>query len=147
MRDFLKAHISGMAGTIYFTHSLTHSLTHLLTHSLTQSRYEFSPDVSAPALQILSCLDKRSRSYKHVYDHTLFFVLIYSRCACMPYFLGPHDTLLCILMIKINTFFMQVSDIYLTLQSGHSIGWTGFTWDKHLFPDPAGFLDWYSSLT
>ncbi|XP_065915296.1 alpha-xylosidase BoGH31A-like isoform X1 [Dysidea avara] len=27
-------------------------------------------------------------------------------------------------------------------QSGHSIGWTGFTWDKHLFPDASGFLDW-----
>ena len=23
------------------------------------------------------------------------------------------------------------------------MGWTGFTWDKHLFPDPKMFLDWY----
>ena len=28
------------------------------------------------------------------------------------------------------------------LQAGMSIGWTGFTWDPHLFPDPKGFLDW-----
>jgi alpha-glucosidase len=27
-------------------------------------------------------------------------------------------------------------------QSGHTKGWTGFTWDKNYFPDPAGFLDW-----
>ena len=27
-------------------------------------------------------------------------------------------------------------------QAGQSIGWTGFTWDKHLFPDPVAFLDW-----
>jgi len=28
------------------------------------------------------------------------------------------------------------------MQAGQSIGWTGFTWDNHLFPDPKGFLDW-----
>jgi alpha-glucosidase len=27
-------------------------------------------------------------------------------------------------------------------QSGHTKGWTGFTWDPNYFPDPAGFLDW-----
>lgn len=27
-------------------------------------------------------------------------------------------------------------------QAGQSIGWTGFTWDKHLFPNPKEFLDW-----
>lgn len=27
-------------------------------------------------------------------------------------------------------------------QAGMSIGWSGFTWDDHLFPDPKGFLDW-----
>ena len=27
-------------------------------------------------------------------------------------------------------------------QAGQRKGWTGFTWDKHLFPDPKGFLDW-----
>ena len=27
--------------------------------------------------------------------------------------------------------------------AGQTIGWTGFTWDKHLFPDPKMFLDWY----
>ena len=26
-------------------------------------------------------------------------------------------------------------------QSGHTKGWTGFTWDRNYFPDPAGFLD------
>jgi alpha-glucosidase len=27
-------------------------------------------------------------------------------------------------------------------QSGHTLGWTGYTWNKTLFPDPAGFLKW-----
>ncbi len=27
-------------------------------------------------------------------------------------------------------------------QSGHTKGWTGFTWDRNYFPDPAGFLAW-----
>ena len=27
-------------------------------------------------------------------------------------------------------------------QAGQSIGWTGFTWDRHLFPNPKGFLEW-----
>ncbi len=27
-------------------------------------------------------------------------------------------------------------------QSGHTLGWTGYTWNKTLFPDPAGFLAW-----
>ena len=27
-------------------------------------------------------------------------------------------------------------------QAGQQIGWTGFTWDPHLFPDPKQFLDW-----
>ena len=27
-------------------------------------------------------------------------------------------------------------------QSGHSLGWTGYTWNKTLFPDPDGFLKW-----
>jgi alpha-glucosidase len=26
-------------------------------------------------------------------------------------------------------------------QSGHSLGWSGYTWNKVLFPDPSGFLD------
>ena len=29
-------------------------------------------------------------------------------------------------------------------QAGQRMGWTGFTWDKHLFPDPKMFLDWYN---
>ena len=27
-------------------------------------------------------------------------------------------------------------------QSGHTLGWTGYTWDKTLFPDPPQFLSW-----
>jgi alpha-glucosidase len=27
-------------------------------------------------------------------------------------------------------------------QSGHRLGWTGYTWNKNLFPDPEGFLKW-----
>jgi alpha-glucosidase (family GH31 glycosyl hydrolase) len=27
-------------------------------------------------------------------------------------------------------------------QSGHNLGWTGYTWNRDLFPDPKGFLDW-----
>jgi len=30
-------------------------------------------------------------------------------------------------------------------QAGQQIGWTGFTWDKNFFPDPADFLKWKSS--
>lgn len=27
-------------------------------------------------------------------------------------------------------------------QSGHTLGWTGYTWSRTYFPDPAGFLAW-----
>jgi alpha-glucosidase (family GH31 glycosyl hydrolase) len=27
-------------------------------------------------------------------------------------------------------------------QSGHRVGWTGYTWNKNLFPDPPSFLKW-----
>jgi hypothetical protein len=27
-------------------------------------------------------------------------------------------------------------------ESGHALGWTGYTWDPNCFPDPAGFLAW-----
>jgi len=27
-------------------------------------------------------------------------------------------------------------------QSGHTLGWTGYTWNRTLFPDPEGFLKW-----
>eukprot|EP00117_Sycon_ciliatum_P025367 scpid31380/ scgid21071/ Alpha-xylosidase len=27
-------------------------------------------------------------------------------------------------------------------QAGEQMGWTGFTWDKHLFPNATGFLNW-----
>ena len=32
---------------------------------------------------------------------------------------------------------------YACMQAGERKGWTGFTWDKHLFPYPKLFLDWY----
>ncbi|XP_065176794.1 oligosaccharide 4-alpha-D-glucosyltransferase-like [Sycon ciliatum] len=35
------------------------------------------------------------------------------------------------------TFYDNVKD-----QAGERRGWTGFTWDKHLFPDPSGYLKW-----
>ena len=37
-------------------------------------------------------------------------------------------------------FILNFYDNY--LQAGENIGWTGFTWDEHLFPDPKSFLDW-----
>ncbi len=30
-------------------------------------------------------------------------------------------------------------------QSGHTLGWTGYTWNRDLFPDPKGFLGWVTS--
>lgn len=27
-------------------------------------------------------------------------------------------------------------------QAGQQLGWTGYTWDRNYFPDPAGFLQW-----
>ena len=27
-------------------------------------------------------------------------------------------------------------------QSGHTLGWTGYTWSRIYFPDPPKFLDW-----
>lgn len=33
--------------------------------------------------------------------------------------------------------------LFCAIQAGEQIGWTGFTWDNHLFPNPKGFLDWY----
>lgn len=30
-------------------------------------------------------------------------------------------------------------------QSGHTLGWTGYTWDKNFFPDPPEFLSWVHS--
>ena len=29
--------------------------------------------------------------------------------------------------------------------AGQRLGWTGFTWDNHLFPEPKMFLDWYDT--
>ena len=29
------------------------------------------------------------------------------------------------------------------MQAGGRLGWTGFTWDKHLFPNAKAFLSWY----
>ena len=39
------------------------------------------------------------------------------------------------------TFYKEASEGKRDL-AGQIIGWTGFTWDKHLFPNPKMFLDW-----
>ena len=64
----------------------------------------FSPDMPALSQRIWSCLVKRPRSYERTQNHTLFFVLIYSCCVCGfdMCFLGPHDTLQCVLMTLID---------------------------------------------
>jgi len=41
--------------------------------------------VQAPAQQIWSCSDKRSRSYKRAQNRTLFFMLIHSGCVHAPF--------------------------------------------------------------
>jgi alpha-glucosidase (family GH31 glycosyl hydrolase) len=55
-----------------------------------------------------------------------------------------HDVPLDVLVIDMDwhkTFNLrwskQVKD-----QAGQQLGWTGYTWDRNYFPDPAGFLKW-----
>jgi alpha-glucosidase len=43
-----------------------------------------------------------------------------------------------------KTFYKEAAEGMID-QAGESIGWTGFTWDEHLFPDPQAFLDWCKS--
>ena len=52
----------------------------------------------APPQQLWFSLDKMSWSYECVKLATLLFLLIYSRSLHAPHFLGPHDTLLCVLI-------------------------------------------------
>lgn len=40
-----------------------------------------------------------------------------------------------------KTFYKQ-ADSGVKDQAGQRIGWTGFSWDRHLFPNPKKFLDW-----
>ena len=42
---------------------------------------------------------------------------------------------------------MLCTAINYDFQAGQRMGWTGFTWDKHLFPDPKMFLDWYTIMS
>jgi len=55
-----------------------------------------------------------------------------------------HDVPLDVLVIDMDwhlTFGTKWSDNKLD-QSGHTLGWTGYTWNKDYFPDPEGFLRW-----
>lgn len=55
-----------------------------------------------------------------------------------------HDLPLDVLVIDMDwhlTFNLRWADKRVD-QAGQRLGWTGYTWDKNLFPDPAGFLEW-----
>eukprot|EP01124_Arcella_intermedia_P013301 TRINITY_DN1970_c0_g1_i1.p1 TRINITY_DN1970_c0_g1~~TRINITY_DN1970_c0_g1_i1.p1 ORF type:complete len:875 (+),score=128.05 TRINITY_DN1970_c0_g1_i1:356-2626(+) len=55
-----------------------------------------------------------------------------------------HNTPLDILVVDMDwhqTFYKEAYKGQ-TDQAGQAMGWTGYTWDKHLFPDPSGFLNW-----
>lgn len=58
-----------------------------------------------------------------------------------------HDVPLDVLVIDMDwhiTFNLRWSDERVD-QAGQRLGWTGYTWDKSLFPDPVGFLQWTES--
>lgn len=55
-----------------------------------------------------------------------------------------HDVPLDVLVIDMDwhlTFDLRWSDTRRD-QAGHRLGWTGYTWNRALFPDPPGFLAW-----
>lgn len=55
-----------------------------------------------------------------------------------------HDVPLDVLVVDMDwhiTFGTKWSDKKFD-QSGHTLGWTGYTWNKAYFPDPEGFLHW-----
>lgn len=55
-----------------------------------------------------------------------------------------HDVPLDVLVIDMDwhlTFGLRWGKKVLD-QAGHMLGWTGYTWNRILFPDPAGFLSW-----
>ncbi len=55
-----------------------------------------------------------------------------------------HDVPLDVLVIDMDwhlTFGLRWDKKVLD-QAGHRLGWTGYTWNKILFPDPTGFLSW-----
>ncbi len=55
-----------------------------------------------------------------------------------------HDVPLDVLVIDMDwhlTFGLRWDKKVLD-QSGHMLGWTGYTWNRILFPDPQGFLSW-----
>jgi alpha-glucosidase (family GH31 glycosyl hydrolase) len=55
-----------------------------------------------------------------------------------------HDTPLSVLVMDIDWHptFNEVVGNNKVDASGHRLGWTGYSWNKLLFPDPAGFLSW-----
>ncbi|MDZ7292287.1 MAG: glycoside hydrolase family 31 protein [candidate division KSB1 bacterium] len=58
-----------------------------------------------------------------------------------------HDVPLDVLVIDMDwhlTFNLRWHDRRVD-QAGQRLGWTGYTWDKNYFPDPAGFLKWTES--
>ncbi|MGH7596928.1 MAG: TIM-barrel domain-containing protein [bacterium] len=58
-----------------------------------------------------------------------------------------HDVPLDVLVIDMDwhlTFNLRWADNRVD-QAGQRLGWTGYTWDKNYFPDPAGFLKWAES--
>jgi alpha-glucosidase len=58
-----------------------------------------------------------------------------------------HDVPLDVVVIDMDwhlTFNLRWSDNRVD-QAGQRLGWTGYTWDKNYFPDPAGFLKWAES--
>jgi len=82
MSNFLKAYISGMAGTIRFRSGM---------YSLPICQHLYSK---------FGLVWSRDHGDKNVRKSYLFFMSIHSRCAHMLLFLGLHDTLLCVLIIS-----------------------------------------------
>ena len=70
--------------------------------------------------------DKRSWSYKCVKITILLLLLIYSR-SCMPHFLGPHDTLLCLDLIShIMTHYRVFISFHVSYQLFYAIQWSHY---------------------
>ena len=86
MSNFLKVYISGMAGTIYFRSGMCSLPIYWHLHS------EFG---------LVWSRDHGAMSARKIIF--FFFVLIYSCCNCarMLHFLGPHDTLPCVLILLV----------------------------------------------
>lgn len=62
-----------------------------------------------------------------------------------------HSVPLDVLVIDMDWHITSLPEFYrdgklLEDQSGEGFGWTGLTWNKNYFPDPAKFLDWTNRL-